>query len=395
MSDQTIQISREELYEQVWSEPMITLAKRFGLSDVGLAKVCRKLNVPRPERGYWVKKKHSKPVVTPPLPPLKDGEQSVAILVKRETPYTEGCESTVADMKIAFEKRGENHIRVPEMLDVVLHPLVAQAQKSLKGVRPGDRGLLQPRAKNCLDIQVGANSVARALRIMDALLKALDDRELPVTVKPDEKGSTTVSVLGETLAFGLEESVSRKEREPTPAERKKSERDPWYSFTFKQYDFIPTVMLSLRIKDLLWVRDVRCTWSDGKVQRLENCLNVFIVGLIRAAVAKQAERQRREKQEREWEEQRRRREERAARYQEEKARLERLERDAEAWHKSQMIRTYVKAVREDALKKQGSIAPGSELDQWLAWANQQADRFDPLVESPPSVLDEDDYSGLW
>jgi hypothetical protein len=54
MSDQTIHISREELYEQVWSEPMITLAKRFGLSDVGLAKVCRKLEVPRPEqRGYW------------------------------------------------------------------------------------------------------------------------------------------------------------------------------------------------------------------------------------------------------------------------------------------------------------------------------------------------------
>lgn len=394
MPYETIHISREELYKQVWSEPMTKLAKHFGLSDVGLAKVCRKLNVPRPERGYWEKKRHSKPVTAPPLPPLKDGEQSVAILIKREAPDIDERKSSVADTKIAFENREENHIRVPDTLDAVLHPLVAQAQKSLKAARPGDRGLLQPRAKDCLDIQIGPNSVDRGLRIMNALLKALDDRDLPVTVKADEKGSTTVSVLGETLDFGLEESVSRKESEPTPAERRRLERERWYSFGFRQYDLIPTGMLSLRIKDF-WLRGVRCTWSDGKIQRVENFLNAFIVGLIRAAVAKQAERRRREEQQREWEEQRRRHEERAARYQEEKARLEGLERDAEAWHKSQMIRTYLEAVREDALKKHGSIVPGSELDRWLAWASQQADRLDPLVESPSSILDEYDHSVLW
>ena len=48
-------LSREELYELVWSEPIQILAKRFGLSDVGLAKVCKRYQIPRPGRGYWAK----------------------------------------------------------------------------------------------------------------------------------------------------------------------------------------------------------------------------------------------------------------------------------------------------------------------------------------------------
>ncbi len=48
-------LSREELYELVWSKPMLELAKDFGLSDVALAKRCRRLAVPVPGRGYWAR----------------------------------------------------------------------------------------------------------------------------------------------------------------------------------------------------------------------------------------------------------------------------------------------------------------------------------------------------
>jgi hypothetical protein len=56
MSTEPVRLTREELYEQVWSEPMAKLAQRYDLSDVGLAKICRKLRVPVPYRGYWRKK---------------------------------------------------------------------------------------------------------------------------------------------------------------------------------------------------------------------------------------------------------------------------------------------------------------------------------------------------
>ena len=53
MKSKERQITREELYKLVWSKPITVLAKEFGMSDVGLAKVCKKLNVPKPYRGYW------------------------------------------------------------------------------------------------------------------------------------------------------------------------------------------------------------------------------------------------------------------------------------------------------------------------------------------------------
>jgi hypothetical protein len=45
-------LSREDLYELVWSKPIVELAKDFGISDVAFAKRCRKLGVPVPGRGY-------------------------------------------------------------------------------------------------------------------------------------------------------------------------------------------------------------------------------------------------------------------------------------------------------------------------------------------------------
>ncbi|SRR6266404_3310676 len=46
---------REELYELVWSESTRTLAARFGISDVGLAKACKRTNIPTLDRGYWAR----------------------------------------------------------------------------------------------------------------------------------------------------------------------------------------------------------------------------------------------------------------------------------------------------------------------------------------------------
>jgi hypothetical protein len=38
----TNKFKREELYELVWAEPIKKLATRFEISDVGLAKACRR-----------------------------------------------------------------------------------------------------------------------------------------------------------------------------------------------------------------------------------------------------------------------------------------------------------------------------------------------------------------
>jgi hypothetical protein len=69
----TKRLSRAELYALVWSEPMKTLAGRFGISDVALKKTCARAEIPTPDRGYWAKKEAGKcpmQVALPEWPPV-------------------------------------------------------------------------------------------------------------------------------------------------------------------------------------------------------------------------------------------------------------------------------------------------------------------------------------
>ncbi len=64
--------SRTELYDLVWSTPVSNLSTDFGISDVAIAKRCKRLNVPRPSRGYWAKIAAGKNPRKAPLPPMPD-----------------------------------------------------------------------------------------------------------------------------------------------------------------------------------------------------------------------------------------------------------------------------------------------------------------------------------
>src|SRR5262245_5175904 len=61
-------VTREELHRLVWSSPMVQLAERFGCSDVALAKLCKRMDVPRPGRGYWAQLAAGQCPTKTPLP---------------------------------------------------------------------------------------------------------------------------------------------------------------------------------------------------------------------------------------------------------------------------------------------------------------------------------------
>ena len=65
---------RETLYRELWSYPAVKVAKTYGVSDVMIHKVCKKLNVPTPPPGYWAKKKAGQ---NPPVIPLPDNLQQI------------------------------------------------------------------------------------------------------------------------------------------------------------------------------------------------------------------------------------------------------------------------------------------------------------------------------
>lgn len=77
METQERMLRRSELYALVWEKAVQRVAADIGISDVALAKACRKQHIPVPERGYWRRKEWGYMVGQPALPPLPNGGDPV------------------------------------------------------------------------------------------------------------------------------------------------------------------------------------------------------------------------------------------------------------------------------------------------------------------------------
>ena len=66
-----MEVTRSDIFDQIWAEPMGTVAARYGLSGNGLAKICDRLAIPRPPRSHWTRAEAARdPQPTLPPPPL-------------------------------------------------------------------------------------------------------------------------------------------------------------------------------------------------------------------------------------------------------------------------------------------------------------------------------------
>ena len=61
-------VPRARLHSEIWAEPATTVAARYGVTSTGLAKICSRLRIPAPPRGYWQKKEAGQVVAMSPLP---------------------------------------------------------------------------------------------------------------------------------------------------------------------------------------------------------------------------------------------------------------------------------------------------------------------------------------
>lgn len=383
--DQSCKLMREELYAQVWSEPMSKLAKRYGLSDRGLAKTCARMGIPVPGRGYWARVQSGQVPPQAKLPKIKAGQRSTVVLNKRGHILEETKELQEVAGYIESVMDPENQLLVPDELIEPL-PLIEKTAKSLRGAGADDHGMVRPRAKHCLDIRVGKGSIDRAARIMDTLVKALDARDIELVHTEDKEWGTQLIVDGEVLGFRLEEKTGREKNIPTPAEQKRLDRDSWYRYRFPDYKYFPSGDLSLKL-DTGYSSGLRGTWADGKQQRVEKCLNKFIAEAYKLAAHQKAARIERERQKREWAEQERRREILRQQIEQEQKRLDKFTEQARAWQEAQQWRAYVQAVRSAGYYAIGEITGGRNIDEWCSWALEQANRRDPTITSPLSVLD--------
>lgn len=366
---------RKELYELVWAQPLTKVAKQFGVSDVAIAKACRKLKVPVPGRGYWAKKANGHAVRTVPLPKAKDVPQ-----VSKPQPRAPGEKPPIDPGNQQEIDRIENLLRTgaldPGSDQSVQHSAISRTSNEARHAKEDWRRLLIL-PNGCLNVRVTKGSIERALSLMGSIFGICERHGIKVL--GDDQG-TGIEYLGETVKFGIVERVKQFELPPLPL----GKYEYRHTYAGKPIDFAPTGNLSLEIHEYT---DLRKNWNDTQHRKLEEAMAEFVATLMKTALVlhRRTEDRRREQREKQ---------ERIAAYEklqmevrQEKRRVDDLLKMTENWKRAQTIRDFLRVYRNLLETDQQSIESGSELEKWLDWAEQQADRLDPLVQSPPSVLD--------
>lgn len=377
VAGERITLTRDDLYARVWSMPMRTLGQQLGMSDVGLAKHCRKMKIPVPGRGYWAKLSAGKRVKQAPLPPLppNDSVTPREAIFRPSPPQVEPSPvpAPVA-AQAAFEALVENRVEVAETLRS-MHPLVRLTAEALDGSGKTRVEYLGNWQVHHLDISVTKDSLRRALRIMDALVKALERRGWKVTLGPGDDRKSYVTVFEQRVPFGIREPIKKVLNDPAKPERSWSGK--LYTPYQPKYRDEPSGRLALVIRNT-WGHSVSQTWDERTGPRLEDQLNDFIIGVVTTAHeeaerAKQRvadERRRLEAEQQRIAEQRRR--------EAEAARGQALQDQATRWRVSREILEYLTAVREVAGRLPGGVDASPGLAEWLAWAEGYARAVDPL-----------------
>jgi hypothetical protein len=168
------EFTRKELYDLAWSTPMTKLAKQFGLSDVGLRKICSKHQIPTPPLGYWAKLQFGKHVKKIPLPPPTDGASDrvfVSVSAVRE----------MSDAVVAAEMKAREaldaKIVVPEQPPNKLHRVATATKRALRAATADDEGFIGT-VDNAGTVKtlIARSSIMRVTVIIDTILRALEDR---------------------------------------------------------------------------------------------------------------------------------------------------------------------------------------------------------------------------
>lgn len=351
-----IEVTREDLYRQVWETPMMHLADKYGVSNVALAKICKRLNIPKPSLGYWRQVDFKCQAPPEPLPPagpdtpLKAVIHGAPDLIEPATP------------RLRFPA---DSFRVRQHIQT-WHPLVAKTRDELRSSSPHPKTrLLICQRAGYFDVCVTRRQVSRAMRILDALVRGATAMGWEV-VAPEWK-HCGIKVNGYLVYFRLVEKLTQRLNEMQSVDATK-------------YVQVPNGKLQLAISN--WTYSSR-TCTDDRDSPLESKLRLF-AGHI-AATADTLKRYEMEEAERE-----RRRAEEAERAWKEKQRQEamhacenRFYSAAAEWEQYQDAKRFLARCRF-VLRAAGiNLAGHSAQAKWFRWIKKKIEMDNPFKQGFP------------
>ena len=383
--------SRQELHTLVWSQPLRTLAASISVSDVALAKACRKASIPVPPRGYWARRESGKTNWVSPLPPRVPGAADRVEIGRDRTRYwNPNWKQDIAAAEVPPVPEFEESIevlagRVRKLAGKVaaerdfsaafgdVSKLLAHDEERLKSRWSFDKPIY------------GSGLERRRLLLLHSLSRRFYELGCRVLMHTSKYGvnllenrGIKVRVGDQLVEFTLDPPTrSNRTQVPTTGSDRSGLRlvltSPRSPTPFPSHWDDAEGRLEARLSEI-----VAAVLIQGELQHREAIHRHRHWVIERKAQIWQ------EAQDRLAEEERVAREERAK---QERAGINLLLQRARAFRRAEAVRNYVEGVR---LRIGDLQASADEFERWAEWALAQADRIDPVANGTAleSHLDE-------
>jgi hypothetical protein len=319
MSFDDLEEERTKLFNEVWKEPMTTVAKRYELSDNGLRKRCVKFEIPLPPVGYWAKLEAGKEVTPQPkLMPLKVNQQiqseknaNIFKLINNwshsieELKELDSLELLTPESKVKFLDWCKN-IRVPKRIDKY-NPLIYEYQNEITyrkardeehqfrdmiglpfGMAWARQKIVYRNNKAVLPLSVSDKQATRALTIMDTLIHLVNELDGSVIVESGEKDNASFRLFEQSYSFQMTEIMVKQRSLLLNAESE-------HIVDFRpMYEKVPSGILEIEIKIISNYRESDKSTNavrlvDSVEVTIEKRLGEMFTELLRTAIVSKIE----------------------------------------------------------------------------------------------------------
>lgn len=413
-----IKLDRKRLYDEIWELSVAGVAKKYDLHYLKLINSLKENNIPYPSSGYWTRracgKDVSKEVVPLPVSEIQEvylypadyssikkksetiqGKEKVECNNIKRDKYDDASKEdmndkekvslTVPNTMLSFLDDKEKRTVIMALSDIrvntnsKLHPILAAYKKSIEEWKQKERENSNVRKRYydnrsgkiieqpVLMSEVSDTGLNRVIAILDVLYKTIEKlggkviQNLSMKIRDD--------VVRITFAEGQDKKVhelTKKEAKELLEYKEKVRYNEYASKPqIRKYDYFYNGKIRIKFENGNYIR-------DNDQQKLEDRLDDILVQLYDISEENRKVRVKREEEHRIYLEEKRKEEQRLERIEKEKQKTQALINESKDYQVACEIRNYIKAVSDV-----GEIT--EEVNQWIKWAGEKADWFDPTI----------------
>ncbi|WP_437371101.1 hypothetical protein [Maribacter litoralis] len=344
-------LTRKDLYDLVWSKSISAIANDFQIKPHKLREICQENKIPLPERGYWSKLRFKKKVVKIPLPIIESNNPHIDLKTRKfRTHYHQR----------AFElaQRQDLNFNVPGKISKY-HPLVESSKNLLEKIDNSKNKLRYwevAQKHDLLPIHTNTKLRARALRLMNTLIKAIEAMDCNITFYCNR---AHVEMFGQKTEINLRQKVHR---------IRTTNESGWTSDSWEESD---------KLEFQAGPSFDRKNWIDNTKRKIEECLPEIIAWIEKDCRYWHNLRTEQAIEENKKALQAQKLEAIKAQQEEEQAKVNQLFSDAKNWSKAVIVGRYLSEMEKHS-RTMNQLDTNTE--EYIVWARKVVSELNPLTD---------------